>query len=284
MPRDFMKAHIGQLFLLQLVCLVIVAAMFILGGCAAQSSREMEAKSVRKRDMVFAFQVLLKEGEAALKAGEFQTAQEKYEAALEHARALGYNPGIAASLAALGLVKEKMEEYPRALELLTEALSLTTTKDFDAKVSTLKVATLNIIVRIHLRLGNQKEAFETIRVRAKTLMEKANAHKKLGQFTEAVESYRQAAADTKMLGIEDAGVTLWNAATLLKQMGKMDQAIELYIEASSLYENAGNLTNAAWILTELGETYRDKKRFQKAAEVFSEVIRLAEHGWRAIPR
>ncbi|MBI3988855.1 MAG: CHAT domain-containing protein [candidate division NC10 bacterium] len=240
---------------------------------------------------------LYREGEAAFQAGDMRKAREKFQATLEQAGALRDETGIGASLAALGSVHQALQEYPQALESFSAALPyFARTKNLPAEWETLMS-----IGKVHDQMGNHASAIEAfdralviggtllgkaseqeklviLQHRAKALLLKAQAHEKLGHLTEAVESYRQAAADFQIVGnLEMAGIGLEMAATISrKQMRAPRQAATLYAEASALLQAAGKVADATWARLELGWSHYEAGNDQEALAAFTEVIEVAE--------
>ena len=192
-----------------LIYMVVLTTVPVLPGCAVKTSSPKQDKSAA---MISPVQALYNEGVSAVRAGDLRKAQRKYQAALEKARVLGYEAGIGFSLAALGAVHQELQEYPRALELLSEALPNLKRTNNLAREALALVA----IGEVHAQMGDnantiealnralaigdnllvkasEKEKLVIFAHRAKVFLLKAGAHEKLEQFAEAVESYRQAA-------------------------------------------------------------------------------------------
>lgn len=238
---------------------------------------------------------LLNEGGAAFQAGDLRKAREKYQAALEQARRLRDELGIGLSLAALGAVHQALQEYPQALEFLSAALPyFTPTGNFTAEA-------LLRIAQVHIQIGNhagvieaadqglaivekllvrasERETLGLLSLRARFLGARAMAQEQLGQFLEAVESYRRAAADLQRVGNpEMAGTGLQIAARIAReQMHAPREAAALWAEAASLLHEAGRVADAAWARLELGWSHREAGNLREAARAFTEVIKVAE--------
>jgi len=272
--------------------LLIVAATAT-AGCAAQTI-DRPGSAPTMSPPVFA---LYNEGAAAFRAGDFRRAQEKYQAALDEARSLGDERGTGFSLAGLGAAHQALREYPRALEFISAAVPyFERTENLAAEG-----LALGAIGEVHLQMASNAEAIaffdrslaigekvlanaseqeriSILAVRANVLGQKAVAHQNLEQFDEAVENYRRAAADYRVVENPNmAGTALWLAGTISRLKVKAPHlALELLSEASALLEETGKVAEVVSVRLELGLAYEDAGKFHDAADAFTEAIKMAD--------
>ena len=245
-----------------IVVLVVTATALSIDVCAAQSA---QGKLVYVPTMTAPVLVLFNEGAAAIQEGDLPKAQEKYQAALEQARALGDEQGIGFSLNGLAAVHDRLQDYPKALEFYSAALPyFIAGNNLSAQMITLGAMgyvqvtmgnnastiqafdrALGIMEKL-LANASEQEKLALLPLRAKALIAKALAHEKLEQWTEAVDSYRRAASDFAVIGNpERAGRALWSAGTVTRsKMKNPRQAVELYSEALLLLQEAGKVKDA----------------------------------------
>jgi CHAT domain-containing protein/Tfp pilus assembly protein PilF len=276
--------------------LILAIVIFVLYGCTVTSPPEKTGLNLNPT-MSPPVMALYGEGDAALKTGDLQKAKEKYEAALKQAEGLGDEPGIAFNLSALGSVYYSLKDYPQARELLSKALPYFT------KTPNLPPPglTLGLLGEVNLQIGNDASAIEAfdqalaivrkfldkasdpdkqiiLSVQASWLDFKAQAHDKLGQSTQAVQSYRDAATAFEMIGKKDtAASALWFAGDILRQKLKApNEAIKEFSRALALAEEAGNSTWATWARLGLAKSYSDAGRLDDAESIFSDILKTAE--------
>ena len=276
------------------VGLVVTATALSTGVCAAQSGHVKVGYPPTMTPPVLA---LYNEGATAFRAGDFPKAQKKYQAALEQARLLGDERGIGASLAGLGAVYQALQEYPKALEFFSATVPyFKRTKNLAAEGWALAA-----IGEVHAQMGNDANAIEffdralaigervlakaseqeklgILALRARVLGQKGMAHEALEQFIEAVESYRQAAADFHMVGNrENAGMVLWEAGQIARlKMKAPRQAIGLLAEAWPLLQETGRVVDAISARLALAWAYFEAGDYQEAEAVASEVVKVAK--------
>lgn len=233
----------------------------------------------------------------ANEARDVQVAGQKLPAALEHARRLKDNAGIALARIYLADFYVHTQKYPEALESLHAVLSYVQTNRFQA----VEAQTLGDIAFVEQELGNtdralvsynqavtilndllsiatEEEARKLLEVRGLTLFRKATAHEKLAQFGDAVEYYRRAAQDAKALGDDDGvGVALWLAARIVdRELKNQEQAIGLYAEAVPRLLAANDHKSAAWASMRLGEMYIAAGKVGEAREILLTSVKLGE--------
>jgi CHAT domain-containing protein len=242
--------------------------------------------------------VFINEGSVALEIQDLQLADQKFSAALEYARRIGDNAGIAVTLAGLAEVYLGTQKYPEALEALHTALPYyERNKYLAAKARVLRLIGFaehemgNVLHAVSsydqsLTISDELLGFATgqekrvvIESRGATLFLKAEAHKKLEQFGDAVESYRRAAQDDKAIGDDNsAGVALWLAATIVEvNLKDQEQAMGLYAEAVPLLLKANKQKEAAWASVSLGEIYVEAGKYVEAREVLLNSVKLGEN-------
>jgi len=289
--------HRVHLYLPQLVLFASVTVFLVLSGCAIKTVRPNQDKPAA---MTLPVQALYNDGAAAFQAGELQKAQEKYQAGLEQARSLGDEAGAGFSLAGLGSVYGRMKKYPPALEALSaalpyfrrtknqamEGLTLVAIGEIEAAAgrNTDAINSLELALAIGedlFKKASEQEKLTILKIRAKVLDLKAKLHEKVGQFDDAVRSYRRSAIDYGLVGEKRmAGLMSWAAALILSgDLNQPAQAIEPYIDAIDLLEATGMVENANSARILLGSAYyklNKRETHKKATKVFAEALRVAE--------
>ena len=272
------------------VLLIVVATAT--AGCAAQAIDRPGSAPTMSPPVL----ALYNEGAAAFRAGEFAKAKEKHEAALDKARALGDQAGIGACLAGLGGVYQALQEYPKALESFSAALPyLARTGNLPAQAWA-----YGAIGEVRLQMGDHAKAVEAfdeglalaekvllsaseqeklamLPIRGIVLGEKAVAHEKLGQFNEAVASYRRAAVDFEAVGDKwKQGIALWLAGTIVHtKMEKPAEAIQLLLRASHLLDESGKVVDVAWARSELAWAHLELAQYEQAQTVATALVEVA---------
>ncbi len=268
--------------LARVLVLSLAIGLLATNGCAVKSAPPKLELAASASAPVRA---LYDEGTAAFQAGDLKKAQERYQAALNHARGLKDEAGIGLSLVGIGRVHVSLKEYPQALGALSAALSyFRETKNLSAKGLTLYFlglahagmentqSAIEVFDRALaigdtlLERASEQERLTILTVRGSVFFSQAVAHQKLGQFTEAVKSYRKAAKDDQTVGNQQmAARALYLAAYLTRSDLKApQQAIELYSEALSLLQKLGMVTEAAWTVHGLGKAFEELGEYEKA--------------------
>lgn len=239
---------------------------------------------------------LYTEGNAFVQQKDFERAEDRFKAALSQAKLVGDEVGIAMSLFGVGATYSAQKRYPDALESLQEALlyfrklknrpseALTlgaigmaeANRGNDAQALTYFAEGLEIAEQL-FQMANESEKQIIRSHRAGVLVLKAKSAEKLTQTTEAVESYQAAAKDFIALdNKESAALQLWIAAELSSKTGAAGKAVELFTEASAIYQTAGNIRNALWTKIGMGRAQFDLRQYKDALATFSEASFTAE--------
>ncbi len=239
----------------------------------------------------------IKEGQSAMLAGNAQLAEETLLDALKHAQAKQDDAGIAVIHGHLGYIYQETGRHKEALDAWVVALPYVRTIRHRA----LEAEILGELAWAEDELGNAESALTSynqslkiwdevlsdaseperqlqLKRHALTLFRKADAHKKLVQYVESVNSYRRAAQDYKSIGDDDgAGVSLWLAATIVEEkLMDQEQAMGLYAEAVPLLLAANNRESAGLASVSLGKMYIAAGKFSEAREILLNAITLGE--------
>ena len=217
----------------------------------------------------------LDEGRNALGTDDFGRAQEQFQKGLAEAQTSGDYEGMGSTLHGLGDIHRARKEYEQALQKYQEALPFFSR----ARNRFMEALTLQQIGRVKQQLGNDQEAIallnkaisiwndligatatrETdksgITSRAGAFFFRANSHRNLRQFEEAVRDYRAAASHYRLVGDQGmAGLNLWFAADIIKRRTqtsrKCDRTVHRGHSASRHSRKASNLPilrGSAWI-------------------------------------
>jgi tetratricopeptide (TPR) repeat protein len=219
--------------------IILACILLILYGCTVTSAPPETGLNLNPT-MSPPVIALYGEGDAAFATGDFQNAKEKHEAALKEAESLEDEPGVAFNLFALGVDYGSLKVYLQACESLSKALPyFTKTQNLRMQAST-----LGSLGEVYFQMGNDASAIEAFDqalaitpkllekasdadkqviflVQANALNSKAQAHNKLGQSTQAVQSYRDAASYFEKVGKKaEAASALWFAGDILPRNSK----------------------------------------------------------------
>jgi len=274
-----------------LLTVLSITLVLFLNACATTQS-DLETPPAVSSSVL----ALHNEGDAFVQQKDLERATDRYRAALTQAKSIGDELGIAMSLAGLGAIYGEQKRHSDAAELLQEALvyfrklknrpseALTLAaigtaewnRGNDAQALTYFAEGLEIAERLFPSLNDsQKQILRSHR--AGVLVLKANSAEKLSRFSEAVESYQAAAKDFLALdNKESAASQLWAAAELSSKTGATGEALELFREASAIYQTAGNIRNALWTKIGMGMAQFALRRYQDALATLSEGSFTAE--------
>ncbi len=274
-----------------LLTVLSITLVLFLNACATTQS-DLETPPAVSSSVL----TLHNDGDAFVQQKDLERATDRYRAALTQAKSIGDELGIAMSLAGLGAIYGEQKRHSDAAELLQEALvyfrklknrpseALTLAaigtaewnRGNDAQALTYFAEGLEIAERLFPSLNeSQKQILRSHR--AGVLVLKANSAEKLSRFYEAVESYQAAAKDFLALdNKESAASQLWAAAELSSKTGATGEALELFREASAIYQTAGNIRNALWTKIGMGMAQFALRRYQDAQATLSETSFAAE--------
>jgi CHAT domain-containing protein/Tfp pilus assembly protein PilF len=292
----------NQPWLVTLILGLGLATAFLDSGGCALSGVPASTKPVPAATTSFTARI--DEGATAFRAGDYETAREKYHAALEQAQKLQDDGAIGDSLARLGATYQALKDNPKALDFFSQAipyLQKSHKLGYEGQV-------LFVIGGMQLQLRNYKSAIQAfdsvlpiandlfekaseeekpqiLMVRAQTFEGKALAHRELGQFAAQVESDRSAAADFIKIGEkEKAARALWDAADVVSEkMDTPEQSIKLYTDASVLFQELGLQEPVTRTRLGIGWSYIKSGKWKEAVEIFPQVLSVAEQqGWTDI--
>lgn len=270
---------------------IVFSLSLLLSACAANKAQPDVPTTMSPTVLA-----LYNEGNAFVQQKDFDRAEDRFKAALSQARLVNDEFGIAMSLAWLGANYSVQKRHSDAVESLQEALlyfrklknrpseALTlgaigiaeANRGNDAQALTYFADGLEIAEQL-FPMANESEKQIIRSHRAGILVLKAKSAENLTRFTEAVESYQAAAKDFLALdNKESAGLQLWVAAELSSKIGAAGKALELFSEASSIYQTAGNTRNAIWTKIGMGRTQFDLRRYEEALATLSEASLTAE--------
>jgi CHAT domain-containing protein len=243
----------------------------------------------------------LDQGQNALMGRDFGRAQERFQKGLAEAQKSGDYESVGFTLKGLGDVHRAKEEYKRAIENYEAALPFFSR----SRNRFMEASTLQATGDAKQHLGQDQEAQalhkkaiviwndllgaseprETdkpaLTARAGAFYFRANSHRDLRQFEDAVRDYRSAATRYRLAGDQGmAGLNLWFAAEITSdELMQSEDAIDLYAQAIPLLDEARNAKSANSARLRLGSIYLEVRKSgyaEKAAKVFGEALSIAE--------
>jgi len=276
---------------IHIVTPISIVLVLLLSACAANQVQLELPAAISPTALA-----LYNEGAALFQKKDFEGARERYQAALKRAQLLEDTLGIGLSLAAIGAAQQALKEYDLALDSFKAALSyLKASKNVAAEALTFAA-----IGEVQLQLGRNASAIEAFQQalsiaetllakasdqdkllifsqREKVLFRQAQAYERLGDHSEAVKSYRHAAAESKKTGnVVLEIVALWGAGRVSEMIEDLGQAITLYTETASLAEGAGDVKQAIWVRGQLARAQLRAGNFEDSIKTFSMVTNVAE--------
>ena len=211
-------------------------------------------------------------------------AAEKYAEAAGRWRAAGQREHEALALYNTGDTYNRLREFPKAVDFLTQALQLQQT----AKNRSAEAATLNNLGTVYSAMGDKTKAVElfnqSLVVRrevkdaageAVTLGNLATTYSELGDRRKALESHKQVLAMRRSANNRRGeALTLNNIGTTYQALGEKRKAIDHFEQALKLWRALNDRANEALTLNNLGAAFSDLGDQQKALDVYNQSIRL----------
>jgi tetratricopeptide (TPR) repeat protein len=179
-------------------------------------------------------------------SGRLDEASTHLEAGLALFEQVGDARGIASSLDDLGKLAWLRGDYPRALELLREAL------------------------QARKRLGDRRSIALSLHNLGLVLQDS-------GSFKEALDAFEQALRIRREIGDQlGVALTLNNLGTIAQDQRDDARAMKLYEEAFAIAREVGDRQKMAICLTNIGETHYRLGNVERAIETLTESAKLAE--------
>jgi tetratricopeptide (TPR) repeat protein len=213
--------------------------------------------------------------------GKMDKAVEFFSMAVRAFEKTNFYERHARSLTELGRVKQGQRNFAEAVELYTQALTIYNKKltpDESAKHLDLKAL---ILERMALLLAYQKQydQAETYAVEAFELCEKVgekgrweitstttgNIYFWKEDYEKAAFYYQKSHSLAQDIG-RNTGRTLNNLGIVASKSGKLDKAIEYYLQAIEQYQKTTNRDLIAQMQINIGEIYNEKGDFKKAIQ------------------
>ena len=242
---------------------------FIVITAFAQSSQEIDKQN--------------DEAEAALNQNPKQSlaAATKTKASAE---AISYKKGIAKAIAIMGVANYKIDDYPKAKILISDAAAINQQINDTSDLAFCKYWLGNIELN-QSRYSNALDLFgiagalaEKINDKkniARSLDGKASIYEALGEDDRALALYRASLNTARMdnFKVWYPGVLL-SLGNLAYKKGKVDTAIQIYNNAITISEEVGNLNNKANCDQKLAEIYNERKDHKRAMEYIQQAMSL----------
>lgn len=185
-------------------------------------------------------------GRLAQAQGKLEDARRLYDESLDIERSLGNQNGIARSLGQLGSLAQDQGELEHAQRLYNESLE------------------------ISKRLGDQN----TIAI---TLHELGRLTQEQGELDEARPLYDESLEINKRLGNQSGiAITLHNLATIAQRQGKLEEARRLYDESLEINERLGNQSGIASTLHQLGQLAHKQGELAEARRLYGESLDIEQ--------
>ena len=200
------------------------------------------------------------------------------------AQAIGYKKGQARAIAIMGVANYKIDDYPKAKILISEAAAINQQLKDTSSLAFCKYWLGNLDLN-QSRYSNALDLFET----TGALAEKINDKKNIARSLDGKASiYEALGEDDKALALyrsslniaRQADFKVWYPGVLLSlgnlayKRGKVDTAIQIYNNAITISDEVGNLNNKANCDQKLAEIYFEKKEHKKAMEYIQQAMSL----------
>ena len=171
------------------------------------------------------------------------------------AQAIGYKKGQARAIAIMGVANYKIDDYPKAKILISEAAAINQQLKDTSSLAFCKYWLGNLDLN-QSRYSNALDLFET----TGALAEKINDKKNIARSLDGKASiYEALGEDDKALALyrsslniaRQADFKVWYPGVLLSlgnlayKRGKVDTAIQIYNNAITISDEVGNLNNKA---------------------------------------
>lgn len=222
--------------------------------------------------------------------------------ALQLARKLKWEEGIADSFHCLGLFSSNKGDNKLSLDYYFNALDIWETQEASAtpqgKIHILesKWKTLGNIGVVYMDLGDYPRAldyfFKTLRVSeainnksgiAHALGNIAIVYSEQGYYSKALDYYFRSLKVEEELGSKSGmATTLGNIGTVYDDQGDDEKALDFYTRALKLEEENGEKDGVAVWLGNIGMIYERQKQHDKALDHYFRALKIAEETGNAI--
>ena len=222
-------------------------------------------------------------GMIAAASRQYRSAITCFEQALELSASSGRSGRYAHRiLREMGAAYRDLGDLDRALELLTESVTLATAANDLSSVA----ACQNSLGMLHQRRHEMTEAVEAYRAsvvaleqlalpvqQAKVYDNLGTLHTEAGNWSGSMEAYGRSLEITRAAG--DAfgqAITLNNLARVHQRSKDEGRAVELFKEAGALFEQVGDMYNAGQVQCNLGRTHLRLRNVNGARDAFTQAI------------
>ncbi len=221
---------------------------------------------------------------SVLSMEEAQNITVKFEEAIKLWRHLEDSQMIGFNFLSLGIVNDRIGDYPKALEFYEQALPLFPQTPEGVG---LRATTLNNMAIGYLSLGETRRALENYlmslelkkeegRSRAITLDNIGGVYVRMGEYQLALDYHLKALASFRALGKQrDEAAALNNLAWLWERIGDPEKSIEYMLQALSLIRIDGDKSGEALYLSSLGYFYFLSGNHQRALDYANQCLELS---------
>ena len=187
---------------------------------------------------------LLQQGIAAYRIGQYQTALESWQAALDIYRELNNRQGEAALLGNLGSAYDSLGEYQRAMDFHQQSLAIA--RDIGDRQSEAN------------SLGNLGIVYD-----------------RLGEYQQAIDFYQQSLAIKRDIGDRQGEAnSLGNLGIAYRNLGEYQQAIDLHQQSLAIDRDIGNRRGEANSLDHLGSAYDRLSEYRRAIDFYQQSLAI----------
>ncbi|MEE3718851.1 tetratricopeptide repeat protein [Tumidithrix elongata RA019] len=191
--------------------------------------------------------------------GQSSKALAYYQQALAIIKEVGDRDGEGVTLNNIGAVYRGLGQYSKALEYYRQSLAII--KEIGVSACT---------------LNSKSEACSEARDgEGRTLNNIGLVYDNLGQYSKALEYYRQSLAIIKEIGDRyKEGLTLNNIGTIYDYLGQYPKALEIYQQALAIQKEIGDRAGAGTTLNNIGAVYRNLGQYPKALAYYQQSLTI----------
>ncbi|MFJ5129340.1 tetratricopeptide repeat protein [Streptomyces sp. NPDC088555] len=210
----------------------------------AQSYLEDSLKVFREmKDLERCADVLWEIGKTASSQWDVGRAMSAYSESVEIYAAIGYLPGQARALHALGHLYSGIGRHDEALKYFKEELELAT------------------------KASSNSNTLST------TYQGMASCLAAGGMLEESIEAYEKSISEAQVANDQKAlQIRLARKAGVLQSMGKADEASATYEDALKLAREQDDTSGIAWILHTLADKHEKAKEYEEADSLYAEIL------------
>ena len=260
------------------IVMMMLIMWIIVLNLGAQERTAEEAVSQATLDRLF------QEGAQFYQIADYRAALEKWEAALEQARALNKPHYSSQLLMNIGVIYWSLGQYDQALTFLEEAAQVfreSGNRQGEAMI-------LNNIGMIYQNQGRYAEAlelyqqslltkrmFQDRRGEGNTLGNIANSYVYLARYDEALTFFEQMLAITRELGDRQTeNVALSGIGWVYWHQGRYTQSLTSYERALSIARPLGDRKGESVALNGIGMAYADLGQYDQALQYYGQTLAL----------